>query len=43
MESLQDTGAAPMEILIGAGRRSAETYGLSQDIGTVEAGKVVIL
>jgi imidazolonepropionase-like amidohydrolase len=39
MEALQDAGASTMEILMGATRRGAESYGLGRDLGTVEPRK----
>jgi imidazolonepropionase-like amidohydrolase len=43
MESLQDAGVPPMEILMGATRRGAEAYGLANEIGSVEVGKIADL
>ncbi len=43
MIGLQDVGASPMEILVAATRNGAEAYGLDEDLGTVEEGKIADL
>ena len=43
MEGLQEAGASPMEVLIGATRRGAEAYGLGDKLGTVQVGRIADL
>ena len=43
MEALQEIGASPMKILIAATRNGAAAYGLDDQLGTIEAGKVADL
>ena len=43
MVGLQDVGASPMEILIASTRNGAEAYGLGDELGTVENGKIADL
>jgi imidazolonepropionase-like amidohydrolase len=43
MEGLQEAGASPMEVLMGATRRGAEAYGLGEKLGTVQVGKIADL
>jgi len=43
MIGLQDVGAEPMDILIAATRNGADAYGLGQELGTVETGKLADL
>lgn len=43
MVGLQDAGAKPMDILIAATRNGAEAYGLGDELGTVEVGKLADL
>ena len=43
MIGLQDVGASPMDILIAATRNGADAYGLSDELGTVEEGKIADL
>jgi imidazolonepropionase-like amidohydrolase len=43
MQGLQDSGATPMDILIAATRHGAEAYGLGNEVGTVEVGKLADL
>ena len=43
MEGLQEAGASPMEVLMGATRRGAEAYGLGDKLGTVQSGKIADL
>ena len=43
MEGLQEAGATPMEVLMGATRRGAEAYRLGHELGTVEVGKIADL
>jgi imidazolonepropionase-like amidohydrolase len=43
MIGLQDVGASPMDILIAATRNGAEAYGLGDELGTVEEGKIADL
>lgn len=43
MIGLQDVGASPMDILIASTRNGAEAYGLGDELGTVEEGKVADL
>lgn len=43
MIGLQDVGASPMDILIASTRNGAEAYGLGDELGTVEEGKIADL
>jgi len=43
MVGLQDHGETPMDILIAATRNGAEAYGLGEDLGTIEVGKIADL
>jgi imidazolonepropionase-like amidohydrolase len=43
MIGLQDVGASPMDILVAATRNGAEAYGLGDELGTVEEGKIADL
>lgn len=43
MIGLQDVGASPMDILIAATRNGANAYGLGDELGTVEEGKIADL
>jgi imidazolonepropionase-like amidohydrolase len=43
MEALQAIGAAPIEILVAATRNGAEAYGLDDELGTLESGKLADL
>lgn len=43
MIGLQDVGASPMDVLIASTRNGAEAYGLGDDLGTVEEGKIADL
>lgn len=43
MIGLQDVGASPMDILIAATRNGAAAYGLGDELGTVEQGKIADL
>jgi imidazolonepropionase-like amidohydrolase len=43
MIGLQDVGASAMEVLIASTRNGAEAYGLGDELGTVEEGKIADL
>ena len=43
MIGLQDVGASPMDVLVASTRNGAEAYGLGDELGTVEAGKIADL
>jgi imidazolonepropionase-like amidohydrolase len=43
MEALQDLGASSIQILIAATRNGAAAYGLENQLGTVEPGKLADL
>lgn len=43
MIGLQDVGASPMDILIASTRNGAEAYGLGDELGTLEEGKIADL
>ena len=43
MIGLQDVGATPMDVLIASTRHGAEAYGLGDELGTVEEGKIADL
>ncbi|MDJ0657723.1 MAG: amidohydrolase family protein [Xanthomonadales bacterium] len=43
MKGLQDVGASPMEVLIASTRHGAEAYGLDDELGTIEKGKIADL
>ena len=43
MIGLQDVGASAMEVLVASTRNGAEAYGLGDELGTVEVGKIADL
>jgi len=43
MEGLVDSGADPMAVLIASTRHGAEAYGLGEQLGTIETGKLADL
>lgn len=43
MIGLQDVGASPMDVLIASTRNGAEAYGLGDELGTIEKGKIADL
>ena len=43
LESLQEAGASPMDIIMGATKRGAEAYRLGDRLGTLEVGKIADL
>ncbi len=43
MIGLQDVGASPMDVLIASTRNGAEAYGLGDELGTIETGKIADL
>lgn len=43
MIGLQDVGTSPMDVLIASTRNGAEAYGLGDELGTIERGKIADL